>query len=305
MTPFPPLTKTASTEAERMVANAASVGPRPIDAASWDELVARSAMRPRTDARLIPAFMLAVAAGAALVLLLTRPAPAPAPPAAPQLVATAQTKWKQPSPSTVILSEGKLSMVRAGEAPVRIETPHAVLEVRQSRFLAEVVSSGTSISVEEGEVVLRSGSTTRVVRAGESLIWPPSPVIPQALLEVAPATEVRCAATPAGERRGCLEAEAATSSLDAQAALYELGVLEAKSGRPERAIEAWQQSLRRFPDGVLHPEVRLALLVELVRARRFTEAEVVAREFEATCAGDPRRGEVASLRQLLAGPEAH
>ena len=195
-------------------------------------------------------------------------------------------------------------MVRASAALVRIETPHAVLEVSQSRFLAEVITSGTSIVVEEGQVVLRAGASTRVVRAGESILWPPSPQIPVALLAAPAPTEARCAATPAGELRGCLEAEAATSSLDAQAAIYELGVLEAKSGRSELAIAAWEQSLRRFPEGVLHPEVRLALLVELVRARRFSEAEAIARGFEATCAGDPRRAEVATLRARLVGPQA-
>ncbi|MDP2272566.1 MAG: tetratricopeptide repeat protein [Archangium sp.] len=298
MTNFPPLSKTAATEAEQLVARAASVPPRPVDPASWDELVARAAMRPTRDARLIPAFMLAVAAGVGVVMLFSRPAPIP--PAQPglQLVATAATKWTQTSPSTVVLSAGRLSMVRAGE--VRIETPHAVIEAHQSRFLAEVISSGTSLVVEEGEVVLRSGSVTRTVRAGESLVWPPSPEIPARLLDTPPVEE-RCSTSPAGERRSCLEAEAVNGSLDAQAALYELGVLEAKSGRSERAVEAWQQSLRRFPEGVLHPEVRLALLVELVRARRFTEAENAAQDFEKACADDPRRAEVGTLKALLSG----
>ncbi len=299
MTNFPPLSKTATTQAEQLVARAASVPSRPVDPASWDELVAHAAMRPTLDARLIPAFLLAVAAGVCVVLLSSRPAPIP--PAQPglQLVATARTKWTQTSPSTVVLSAGRLSMVRAGE--VRIETPHAVIEAHQSRFLAEVISSGTSLVVEEGEVVLRSGSVTRIVRAGESLIWPPSPEIPAGLLETPPFVEERCSTSPAGERRGCLEAEAAASSLDAQAALYELGVLEAKNGHSERAIEAWQQSLRRFPGGVLHPEVRLALLIELVRARRFTEAEFTAQDFEKACADDPRRAEVGTLKALLSG----
>ena len=299
MTTLPPLLKTAATEAEQLVARAASVPPRPVDPASWDELVARAAMRPARDARLIPAFMLAVAAGVGVVLMFSRPAPLPSVQTGVQLVATAGTKWTQSSASTVVLSAGRLSMVRAGK--VRIETPHAVIEAHQSRFLAEVVSSGTTLIVEEGEVVLRAGSVTRIVRAGESLIWPPSPEIPARLLETAPVVEERCSTSPVGERRSCLETEAATTSLDAQAALYELGVLEAKSGRSERAIEAWQQSLRRFPDGVLHPEVRLALLVELVRARRFVEAETAAHDFEKVCADDPRRTEVGTLKALLSG----
>lgn len=304
MTPFPPLSQTAATEAERLVAHAASVTARPIDKASWDELMARAAMQPRRDGRLIPAFLVAVAVGVAVVLLVAGEGPRSSrgesrDPPGVQLIASAGAKWTQLSPSTVTLSTGRLAMTKAEPMPVRIETPHAVIEARMSRFLAEVIRSGTALSVDEGEVVLRSGSVTRVVRAGEALVWPPAPQIPARLLETAAVAEPRCAGSPDGERRGCLQAEAAASSLDAQAALYELGVLEAKSGRSESAIEAWQQSLTRFPEGVLHPEVRLALLVELVRARRFAEAEVVAREFETACPDDPRRGEVATLSLSL------
>lgn len=299
MTPFSPLVKTAGTEAERQVALAASVPPRVIDHASWDDLVARAGLRRSGDARLVPAFVLAMAAGVALVLLMQRPVPRSAPEPGVELVASAAAKWSQSPSGAVVLSAGRLSLARASEVPVRIETPHVVIEAQRSRFLAEVVRSGTSLVVEEGEVVLRSGSMTRVVRAGESLIWPPAPLIPARLLEAPAPAEARCTASPAGARRDCLEAEAATSSLDAQAALYELGVLEMKSGRLDGAVEAWRQSLRRFPDGVLHPEVRLALLIALVRARRFAEAEVTAREFEAACPGDPRRAEVGTLRPLL------
>jgi hypothetical protein len=304
MTTFPPLAKSAATEAERQVALAASVRPRAIDHASWDELVARAALRRGGDPRLVLAFAVAFAAGVALVLVVTRPAPLRGPEPGVELVASSAAKWSRSPSGAVVLSAGRLSLARAVDAPVRVETPHVVIEARRSRFLAEVIRSGTSLVVEEGEVVLRSGSMTRVVRAGESVLWPPAPVIPARLLEAPAPAEARCMASPAGARRDCLEAEAATSSLDAQAALYELGVLEAKSGRSDRAVEAWRQSLRRFPDGVLHPEVRLALLVELVRARRVGEAELTAREFEAACPGDPRRAEVGTLKALLSGPSS-
>lgn len=303
MTRFPPLAQTAQTQAERLVAQASSVPARPLDAPSWDELVARAALRGGEDrGRLVFGFGFAVAMGLGLVWLVT-PARPQAPAANPgvQVVVSNGARWTQPSASTVILSEGRLAMTQASDKPVRIETPHAVIEAQRSRFLAEVVKSGTFLSVEEGEVVLRAGSSSRVVRAGQSLLWPPAPAIPVKLLVEPTPTEERCAGSPLGARRDCLVAEAATRSLDAQAALYELGVLEAKSGHSERAVEAWEQSLRRFPSGVLHPEVRLALLVELVRARRFSEAERVAEEFEVACADDGRRAEVSTLKALLSG----
>lgn len=303
MTRFPPLAQTAQTQAERLVAQAASVPARPLDAASWDGLVARSALRGGEDrGRLVFGFGFAVAVGLGLVWLVTpaRPQP-PVANSGVQVVVSRGARWTQPSASTVVLSEGRLAMTQASDKPLRIETPHAVIEAQRSRFLAEVVKSGTFLSVEEGEVVLRAGSSSRVVHAGESLLWPPAPAIPVQLLVEPTPTEARCAGSPLGARRDCLVAEAATSSLDAQAALYELGVLEAKSGHSERAVEAWEQSLRRFPSGVLHPEVRLALLVELVRARRFSEAERVAEEFEVACADDGRRAEVSTLKALLSG----
>lgn len=144
------------------------------------------------------------------------------------------------------------------------------------------IASGTSLFVEEGEVVLRAGDLTRVVKAGESLVWPPTPEIPSALLETSAPTAARCDEVPERARHACLEGEAKGSTLDAQAALFELGTLE-----------SLDESLRRFPDGVLRPEVRLRRLVLLVKARRFDEARAAARDFEQACPDDALR---ASLR---------
>lgn len=291
-----PLSRTATTEAETLIARAASVKPKPVDLAQWDEVVALAAVRPRRDWRLVPAFAVSLALGLGLVFLAT-PKREPLP--AVQLVASSDAKWTQQSASLVVLTRGRMRVNEPSPVLVRLETPHVTLEAQRSRFLAEVIASGTSLVVEEGEVILRAGSVTRVVRAGESLVWPPAPTIPQALMENAPApAEARCANAGSG-RRDCLATEALGSSLEAQAALYELGALEASEGHVEAAISAWEQSLARFPDGVLHPEVRLKLLVELVRARRFSEAAKVADGFEQAASGDPRVEDVVSLRRRL------
>lgn len=296
MSPLQPLSQSAATPAEQLVARAASVAPGAVDLARWDEVVALAALRRQSRWRLVPAFVASVALGAALVLVLR---PAPPPPPRVELVASPGTSWSQVSTQAVALRSGQLRVARASPERVRIETPHAVLEASRARFLAEVIASGTSLVVEEGEVVLRAGAETRVVHAGESLVWPPAPVIPAALLEAAPGpTETQCASAGSA-RRSCLEAEARASTLDAQAALFELGSLESSAGRSGAAIDAWRESLRRFPDGVLHPEVRLKLLVELVRARRFEEAGTAAAEFERACATDARLEDVRALAATL------
>lgn len=292
-----PVAKNPATEAERLIALAATVPPREVDRARFDELLAVAAAPPRRDWRLVPAFAASIALGALVVSVLRPAAPPPPPPV--ELVASADARWTQASASVVSLSTGQLRVARPSTQPVRIETPHVVLEATLARFLAEVTSTGTTLHVDEGEVVLRAGSERRVVRAGEEVVWPPAPVIPAALLEPAVgSTEARCASAGEG-RRSCLEAEAGESSLDAQAALFELGALEAQAGRSREAVAAWQRSLERFPDGVLHPEVRLRLLVELVRARRFSDAAEVAAAFEAHCADDARLADVRALAANL------
>ena len=180
-----------------------------------------------------------------------------------------------------------------------MRTPDAVLDVTRCSFLAEVASGGTTVWVEQGELILRANQTVRVVHAGELLTWPPSPVIPGPLLQIPLATDSRCATLVLGPRRACLQSEATGNSLEAQAALYELGTLETSQGQLNAGLRAWRESLARIPQGVLHPEVRLSLLIELVKARRFADAREAARDFETHCEDDPRIGDVESLRRAL------
>jgi hypothetical protein len=290
-----PLRRAPTTTAERQIALAAEVAPRPLDLGGWDEVVARAALEatpPR--GRLFAAFAASVALGAALVVAF-RPAPAPAPEPA-QLVVTAGAQWSQPAPSVVALRAGRVQ-VTGGES-LRIETPDAVLVASRARFLAEVTSRGTLVFVEEGEVTLRAGEMERLVRAGEAVTWPPAPEVPQHLRAPAGPSASGCAG-PVAARRACLRTQAAGDSLEAEAALYELAALERDAGDSPAAIATWQESLARFPAGVLHPEVRLSLLVEFIEQRRFAEAAAAARDFEAHCPNDPRAAAVAELRRAL------
>ncbi|MDP1825867.1 MAG: FecR domain-containing protein [Archangium sp.] len=297
MTPPTRLSDGAQTPAEHQIALAASVEASPLRADGWDDLMARAVLARPPVARLIPAFVLSFMCGVGLVVALRPVQPPPSP--GTVVLATAASRWSSPAPNEVTLQSGRLWMTTPSDEPLLIRTPDVVLEVTRSRFLAEVVSGGTTIQVDEGQVVLRANEVVRVVRSGESLTWPPAPVIPGPLLELAPASESRCSSLDATASRACLRSEADGNSLAAQAALYELGVAEVKRGALEEGLQVWRESLERFPGGVLHPEVRLALLIELVKARRFSEAREAATDFELQCAADPRLLAVASLRRAL------
>lgn len=295
MTPMESLRKTANTPSERLIALAASILPRQIDVATWDVLQARSSVEARSRPALWLGFCAAVAVGWGLGLLIHRPHAAQHETQTAELVASPDAEWTQDASGTVALSAGRLMVSRAGDALIRLETPHVIVQAQRSRFLAEIVLGGTFLSVEEGDVIVRVGETTHHVHAGQSFLWPPSPEIPSQLLQQT-TPETGCSEESEGGLHQCLEAEASGTSLHAQAALFELGSLQVRSGHAEEAIDVWRESLQRFPQGVLHPEVRVALLVELIRARRFAEAEDVASEFEKVCPEDPRREAVALLR---------
>ncbi len=290
--------QTDLTPARKLVALAASVPPLSVQPGTWDELALRAAATP-SGPRLLPSFVLSVVAGVLLVLV-TRAALGPgttAPTPSPVLIASTSAKWNQQADGLVVLEAGRLVLPAKSTQLVRVKTPHLTIEARTSRFLAEVVVNGTVVFVEEGDVVVRMGTQERHLLTGQSLTWPSAPQVPENLL-VRPA-ELGCAQVPAAEKRACLEREAQGTDLTAEAALYEVGALALREGRHAEARAAWLSSLERFGDGVLHPEVRLALLVEQVGARDFEGAQQTAREFERTCPDDPRLADVRSLRLAL------
>lgn len=289
------LVQPASPEDE-VVAKVARVAPEALPSEGWEQVLERAVASGPSLGQLAPLFLTSVALGALLVLAL-RPSSPPLPRS--ELVVAADSRWSRIAPDEFSLQSGRLEVSRpAGN--LRIVTPDAVLETVGGRFLAEVTEAGTLLTVEEGEVVLRAGGREHAVRAGQSLAWPPAPQIPPQLEAAPPVMGGRCAS--AARRRDCLREEASREGLDAQSALFELGLLEVEEGRLEAGLGAWRESLARFPDGVLHPEVRLASMRELARARRYAEARAIATEFELRCADDPRLAEVRRFAAQLHRP---
>jgi TolA-binding protein len=160
----------------------------------------------------------------------------------------------------------------------------------EARFLAEVIDDTTMLVVESGEVEVRSPSGLERVRSPARRAW-------NRQLQVAALTPQTCTAETAATRITCLEREAAGAGLTAQAASFDLGLAYAQQGDGPRAVAAWRQSLRRFENGVLAPEVRLALVSELARQGLLSEARAVAQSFLEAYPEDPRASDVRAFQR--------
>lgn len=282
----------AKTEAERRAADVlekAAVPPRELDASRWQEVVER-AMRPQRQRSLGWAFAASVLVGVLVAYLGRTSKPEPV---TSLVVVTTGTRWTRGPTGEFQLESGRLTVPRDTKS-VTIQTPDLTVTATRAAFLAEVVDGRSFVRVDEGVVSVRVGDTTRELHAGEAFRWPDVP----AALELHVPDEGLC--RDAAVRAECLEVEARGDALDAQSALYELGALRAHQGDVEGAVSAWTSSLARFPDGVLQPEVRLALFVELLAAHRIEDAQVVGRDFERCCASDPRVADVRSVLKTLA-----
>lgn len=268
--------------AAELVSQASAIHPRPVELSSGWEAVLERATRRRPSALML----LAVGVAAALVGVVATAAVLRS--RAPRVVAVAGTRWAPERDGVVQLQRGKVQTVR--RVSLRLESPQVSIVARECSFAAEVITEGTRVTVFEGEAVVRSGEgVERTLVAGESALWPATPVLASSLTpSVPPASDPACA------EPGCLEAAAAGDDLRAEVALVELA-----RQQPERAVAVLSDSLRRFPDGVFVPEVRLGLMAALVKQQRFAEALEVTRAFEAAEPDDPRVEDVRALRRQL------
>lgn len=266
--------------AAELVARTHEIVPRPMDVGSgWDGVLKR-ATKPRTSGRLL------IFAGALAMLIGVVGTAGFLRSREPVVVAAQGTQWEKRDDGAVQLQSGRIQTARA--VTLRVESPQVTMLAREARFAAEVITEGTRVSVFEGTVVVRSGQgVERTMGAGETELWPATPVIP-ATLTVAEPAPTKCTDTE------CFERSAAGDGVEAEVALFELA-----RRQPSRSVELWRSSLARFPGGVFEPEVRLSLLVALTRERKFAEAVEEARLFEQEQGEDPRAEEVRALRKQL------
>jgi hypothetical protein len=225
-------------------------------------------------------------------------APAQQPPQ--NVVTSAEAVWSVPVEGSLEVERGRFEVGPHAE-PYTVTTPEVSLASSSARYAADVTEAGTTVRVFEGEVeVVTFASKQQVtLRAPEERSFTPGSA-PSALDVVPPeVSSPACARRSFEQRVACLSSEAKGEGLKAQAALYEVAYLLARSGRAATAELTLRESLRRFPQGVLNPEVRLALIRALYAERRLGEAGRVAREFLAECPTDPRAAEVERFVKTL------
>lgn len=288
----------AELRAAELVELAAKVPPRQVDVGTgWDAIIDRAMRAPR--GRPLPLAAIAIAAlllvgGAQLIVRQGVVGNF-----APRVVASQGAQWHREGDGALILTMGRIEISRP-KGQVVLHSPHVTVIAVNARFLADTTAAATRIEVYEGEVIVRHDDSGVVVRPGDARIWPDAPDLPKSLVPPATPPE-RCADELGNQRRACLWQQIEMPGLVAQAALFELGVFELREGNTGMAEVAWKKSLERFPEGVLAPEVRLSLLGELHRQKRFGEAAALAREFEKASPEDPRTPELAKFRAQLEG----
>jgi ferric-dicitrate binding protein FerR (iron transport regulator) len=178
----------------------------------------------------------------------------------------------------VRLLRGRIAAVvgrRGADEPLAVVTDQLRVSVVGTRFSVALEEDVTSVAVEEGKVKVESAAGMVMLTAGQS-IRSDDP-----LLAGAQATAPEpCAAGSLDARRACFAQAAAGAGLLAENALYALGLLERDQAHdPGAALARFREYERRFPRGVLAPEVALARAATLLRAGRGDEACAVADAF--------------------------
>jgi len=215
-------------------------------------------------------------------------------------VAAAGAIWSEPAPGTLKLERGRVEVKPHAEA-YTVTTPEVSVVATNARYAADVTEAGTVLRVLEGEVEVFSYATKQqvILRAGEERSF--ATFAPPSALDVVPpeVSSPACARHSLDQRVACLTLEGKGQGMKAQAALYEAAYLQSRAGRPAAAETLLRESLRRFPSGVLHPEVRLALIKALEAQHERPQAAAVAREFLEVCPDDPRVVDVQNFLRAL------
>jgi hypothetical protein len=181
----------------------------------------------------------------------------------------------------VRLERGQLAALvgrREADEPLAVETPQLTVIVVGTRFSVDVDDAVTKVAVDEGRVRVERGTHAVLLSAGESIRSDDE------RLNHAPVAPACAAAGPLVERRACLRRQADGPGLAAENALLALGLLDSETGADRsRALASLREYQRRFPAGVLAPEVALAITSALAaegrHAQACAEADAFSRRF--------------------------
>ena len=183
----------------------------------------------------------------------------------------------------VLLEGGRLAATvgpRGADEPLTVVTPELSVAVVGTRFSVSTSQGISEVVVEEGKVRVERGQRRVFLTAGDSIRSDdPRLMDAQAVLPFPCQGEPSVAA-----RRACLMQKSRSSGIAAENALLALGLLERNEGgnRP-RALASFREYQRRFPGGILSPEVALAITSTLAlegdMGKACAEADAFLRRF--------------------------
>jgi hypothetical protein len=226
-------------------------------------------------------------------------------------LASPGSQWTKGRAGVTRLEAGHFEANASAQAPQRLQTPEVTVAATNARFAMDVTDQGTTVAVFEGTAEISTAHMKATLHAGQTRHFGadapsvPREVVPLGIEPVAlDQGNPACHAGSLEAQLACLAAEAKGSDLTAQAALYEQGTLEAQAHRSAGAAETYRESLKRFPDGVLAPEVTLALMRLLGSEQQYDGAIEAGRSFLKNWSDDPRcedvKGFVSRLEWLRA-----
>jgi hypothetical protein len=166
---------------------------------------------------------------------------------------------------------------------VSVETRDALVEVHGTQFSVRVVdqpplAAFTEVAVREGRVLVRSGSQSRFVGAGES--WSSRVEAPVVAAPAAAPPAVAPPARPVKKRAAALERRPVPASeLAAQNRLLEAAELAQKGGMLPLALDRLDTLIARYPDAELADNARVQRFRVLHLAGRDGEALAAARDY--------------------------
>jgi hypothetical protein len=161
-----------------------------------------------------------------------------------------------------------------------VVTPELSVAVVGTRFSVSTSQGISEVAVEEGKVRVEKDQRIVFLTAGES-IQSDDPRLTDAQAGLA----FPCQGEPhVAARRACLVQESRGHGIAAENALLALGLLERnEGGNRRRALASFREYQRRFPTGILAPEVALAITSTLTLdgdlGKACAEADAFLRRF--------------------------
>ncbi len=233
-------------------------------------------VKPRSQLRLIPLFLVATAAGVAFTLFVMHESPAPLRWSDPHsaVLSTTARAVLDPSSRRVTLESGEVALSSWG-APLELFAVGHTVRVERGVVVVRVAGDSVTVSPVEGVasfdgISVKATAASRIAAGalGQDVLSLESTTAqPRRLLARADAFITE---RDFPQAVSTLSAVAQLGGLDAEVALYKKGELELHQlSRPEAALDTFDDGDARFASGALRQERQLSAIEACVKLERW------------------------------------